>query len=111
MNTIKMLLKDESEVVLVEFAVPMHATVKCDTDEEAMAIWKRLTKENLSSVMVTLNGEVIMQFSDALLSGVQCVMNPDGTITEHIYMQGNKSPMNEEEIEYINAARVLLGEV
>lgn len=110
MDKLKMILSDQSEISLLEFALPMHATVSCTTEDEVMALWKRLTQENLTKLDIVFDGDIVLQYRYAGLEGVQCMINPDATITMHIYMGGEKVPMNEEEIEYINAAKILLGE-
>lgn len=110
MNSLKMVLNDSIEIAIREFAIPMHAIVECANEDEVMSIWKQLTTENLVKLDITLDGEVMMQYRYAGLNGVQSIINADGTVTAHIYMDGEKVPLNEEEIEYINAAKILLGE-
>lgn len=108
MENMKMVLQDGTELEIVEFALPMHAVVHCATKEEALSKWALLTQENLAAVQIRQKDTVLFAFQYAGLTGVQYVLNDDGTITAHFYMAGERATHPEEE--YISAAKILLGE-
>lgn len=100
--------KDGTELELIEFALPMHAVAHYGTKEEALSTWDLLTQENLAAVQIRQNGDVLVAFQYAGLTGVQHIINDDGTITTHFYMQGEWAAHPDEA--YISAAKILLGE-
>lgn len=108
MEHLKMILQDGTEVDIVEFTLPIHAVILCATKEEALAKWELLTQQNLTSVQIQADGETVFAFQYAGLSGVQYILNADGTITAHFYMDGERLPSVD--AEYAAAARILLGE-
>lgn len=110
MSDLKMILADKSEILIDEFTVPAHAVVVCDTDEQVVAIWKRLTEENLVSVTVKYGDKDMLGYRYAGLTGVQCVENENGTKTAHFYIDGELVFGSEEDNAYITAAKILLGE-
>lgn len=109
MDELKMVLKDGTEIVLSEFTLPLHAVVVRSTRAEVQAIWDDLTEENLETVTIQDNGEVLFTFNDAIVLGEQIVVNADSTVTGHYYLDGTRQePGNSE---YEEAGRILLGEV
>ena len=90
MENLKMVLQDGTEMEIAEFSLPMHIVVHCSTKEDALAKWALLTQENLSTVQIQQNGEVLFAFQYAGLTGVQYILNADETITAHFYMQGER---------------------
>ncbi|MCC8128298.1 MAG: hypothetical protein LIO92_13060 [Clostridiales bacterium] len=105
MATIKMVLADESEIELSEFTLPMHAVVVCAAKDDVVALWDKLTEENLSSVQIYYDGVQLYVFTNGSLNGQQTVTNTDGTLTAHFYMDGERV-----ETEYEQAGKILLGE-
>ncbi len=105
MATIKMTLADESEIELSEFTLPMHAVVVCDTKDDVVALWDRLTDENLASVGIYYDDVQLYAFTSGSLNGQQTVTNTDDTLTAHFYMDGERV-----ETEYEQAGKILLGE-
>lgn len=110
MSKLKMVLADESEVELREFTLPMHAVVTCASNDEVLAIWKRLTQDNLRSVTVMEGETAALHYQYAGLSGVQCIDNLDGTWTTHFYMEGERIAMSQEDAAYLEAGKIMLGE-
>lgn len=108
MENLKMVLQDGTEMDLKEFALPMHAIVQCTTKEDALAKWELLTQENLTYVQIQQNGDVLLAFQYAGLTGVQYILNADGTVTAHFYMEGERA--EHPDAEYIEAGKILLGE-
>lgn len=108
MENLKMVLQDGTEVDIAEFALPMHAIVQCATKEDALAKWELLTQENLTYVQIQQNGDVLLAFQYAGLSGVQYILNADGTVTAHFYMEGERA--DNPDAEYAQAGKILLGE-
>lgn len=109
MKDLKMILTDGTEVGLEEFTLPMHIIAACTSKEEVLALWDRLTPENLTEVKIKEDGETLFTFLNAGVTGQQSVLNPDNTITAHFYLDGERAALADPE--YETAARILLGEV
>lgn len=108
MENLKMVLQDGTELDLKEFALPMHAIIQCATKDDALTKWELLTQENLTYVQIQQNGEVLLAFQYAGLTGVQYILNADGTVTAHFYMDGERAETPD--AEYAQAGKILLGE-
>ncbi len=105
---IKMILKDGTEVELVEAGVSKHFVVSCSSKTAFQKIWNKMTAENLSEFQITENGNTIQTITGATLQGTQTVNNSDGTITGHFYLDGGDFVQPEDE--YSEAGKILLGE-
>lgn len=108
MENLKMVLQDGTEISISEFALPIHVVVQCADKEDALAKWESMTQENLASVQIQQNDDVLFAFQYAGVTDVQYVLNANGSITAHFYMDGERAPLPDEE--YIEAAKILLGE-
>lgn len=109
MKAIKMILKDGTEIALKAFVLPMHVVLTCDTKEEMLDVWNQFRPENLEEVKILEDDEVLFTFLYAGVTGQQSIVNTDGTITVHFYLDGEREPLADPE--YDAAARILLGEV
>lgn len=103
---LQMVLKDGSEIDLIESGLTKHYVVKCDTEDDFVSLWKLMTPDNLSEVQITEDGTVIHIIEGMTLDGTQTVTNEDGSITGHFYMSGGSYKPDE----YAEAGKILLGE-
>lgn len=113
MNDLKMILMDGTELSLDAFGIPCHAVMTCATHEEVSAIWAQLTPDNLRQIFVRQGDEVMFAYKDCSVNGEQSIVNGDGTLTVHFYMDGTRikeAALTDEDREYITAAKILLGE-
>lgn len=108
MENLKMVLQDGTEISISEFALPIHVVVQCANKEDALDKWESMAQENLTSVQIQQNNDVLFAFQYAGVTDVQYVLNANGSITAHFYMDGERAPLPDEE--YIEAAKILLGE-
>jgi len=108
MSNLKMILNDSTEVSLSEVNFPLHIVVVRDTRQEIIALWDALTSEALERVEFQENGETIFTFLNCAITGEQIVVNADGTLTGHYYLEGEREVAGESD--YETAARILLGE-
>lgn len=108
MSKLQMVLKNSTAITISEFTMPMHIVVVRDTKEEIHAIWDKLTPEALEEVIIQEDGEVWFTFLNASVTGEQLIVNADGTLTGHYYLQGERQLSGNSE--YETAARILLGE-
>ena len=102
---LSLILNDGTEIELADMTQTDDLIVKCQNKAALMAIWEKMTPENLSRVVVRRDNEVIVVMENLMLLGVQSVINPDFTITAHFYYRGSTV-----ESEYERAAKILLGE-
>lgn len=111
MNNLKMILFDGTELDIDAFGLPMHAVMTCANEDEMLAVWKQLTPMNMSTVEVQQDGETVFAFVGGSLEGQQSVVNGDGSLTVHFYMQGVRQDVTDANTqEYVTAAQILLGE-
>ena len=108
MENLKMVLYDGTEMEIAEFALPIHVVILCASKDDALEKWESLTDANLTSVQIQQNGEALFAFRYAGLTGVQYILNADGTVTAHFYMDGERAETPD--AEYAQAGRILLGE-
>ncbi len=104
--SLQLVLNDGSAIDIVEAGMTKHFVVTCADVEAFVAIWDKMTDENLSEVQITEDGNTVHTIAGMTLGGTQTVANPDGTITGHFYMDGGEYVADE----YSDAGRILLGE-
>lgn len=100
-----MILNDGTEVSIVEGGINQHFVKICNSSAEFKNVWDMFTDENLSSVIISKNGNHILQIDGMHLTGVQAFVNNNSSLTCHFYMEGGV----EIEPEYARAGRILLG--
>lgn len=103
---LKMILADESEIVIVEAGVTKHIVMLCADQAAFDAVWEKMTEENLASVRVEEDGVTVYQLVNVRLSGTQTLNNEDGTITGHFYLVDGEFVQDE----YAEAGRILIGD-
>lgn len=101
-----MVLNDGTNINISEGGLNQHFITLCGTSSDFKDIWDLMTEENLSHVEIMKNGNVIVAIEGMHLTGTQTLVNNDGTLTCHFYMEGGV----EVETEFARAGRILLGE-
>lgn len=108
----KLVLKDNSEIELIQYT--SNAFVVLCADEEAFySIWGKMTPENLSRVHIDDNGTTALILENIIFDGIQATYNNNRSITGYIYFHGQEYVLNEvseQDREYIEAGKILLGE-
>ena len=102
----QLILRDGSAIDLVEATTLKHFVVICEDVTEFVAIWDKMTLENLSEVALKEGDTAIQTISNLILVGTQTTRNSDGSITGHFYTDGGEFRRDE----YAEAGRILLGE-
>lgn len=110
MNDLKMTLANGEEVAIDSFSLPLHVVVNCTSKAAALAVWQKLTPENLEDITFFENGEKTAEFANAGITSVQFAMaEGSNDVTAHFFMFGeNRS--SAVDAEYVTAAKILLGE-
>ena len=105
------LLKDGAEIAVDEASIAPSFVVNTATKEDAVEIWNKLTIESMKEIQVKKDDVVVGTFYDATVEGVQFVVNSNGSTTAHFYLNaGVASSTTESDNEYVQAAKILLGE-
>lgn len=111
MNKFAVLLKDGTEIAVDEATIAPSFVVNTASKEAVMEIWDQLTTENLAEIRLKKDDVVVGTFYDATVENVQILPNPGGTTTAHFYLNGGAaSSAVESDAEYVQAAKILLGE-
>lgn len=111
MDNLKMILFDGTELSVDAFGLPMHAVLTCANEDEMLEKYKQLTPSNLARVAVVQGGETVFAYTGGTVEGMQSIVNPDGTLTVHFYMNGvRQEVVSKTNADYITAAKILLGE-
>lgn len=105
---LKLVLKDGTEIELKDAGYAKHFVVVCEDNSAFQEIWNKLTKDNLSEVQITEDGNTVQIVTGLTLNGTQTITNPDGTVTGHFYLDGGEYVRLGDE--YSEAAKILLGE-
>lgn len=108
MNQFIIRLKDGTEYVLADASFGSKFTIICANKTEFESVWDDMTTENMSEVTILADGLAVTTMHDLIPDGVQCVYNNGGTVTGHFYFHGGS--FVPADAEYIEAARILLGE-
>lgn len=110
MNQFRVALKDGTEYVLSDASFGSKFTIVFSNKIEFKAAWDKFTAENMESVNITADGVTVTTLHNLIPDGVQAVYNSGGdTVTGHFYFHGGD--FVPADAEYIEAARILLGEV
>lgn len=112
MEDLKLVLSNGQEIALDGLALPLSITVSCDSMSALNDIWEKLNAEGaLSEVKVLRNGSTCNAYKGVAIDGFQTVVNGDDTLTVHFYMHDNGEIQETENSEYVQVAKILLGEV
>lgn len=110
---IKLILTDGTELSLDAFGLPCHAVMQAASPKAVVELWDKLTPYNLRQIFVRQGDEVMFAYKDCAINGEQSIVNGDGTLTVHFYLDGTRikeATLTDEDREYITAAKILLGE-
>lgn len=106
---LKLILKDNTEIILADGNFIQKFTTICKNKQEINYLWNKMTSENLSDVKIILGENIIQTIKNIVIDGMQIAYNSDQTYTVHFYFYGAEFG-NEQQKEYIQAAKILLGE-
>lgn len=110
---LKLILTDGTELSLDAFGLPCHAVTQAASPETVVELWDKLTPDNLRQIFVRQGDEVMFAYKNCSVNGEQSIVNGDGTLTVHFYLDGTRikeATLTDEDREYITAAKILLGE-
>lgn len=111
-NNLTLILLDGTELSIDSFGYPCHVVMQCADHDEMHGVWAKLTDVNLRRIEIAQGEEKLAAYNDCFLHGQQSVTNPDGTLTVHWYLDGTRDNLvSDDDREYIEAAKILLGEV
>lgn len=111
MNNLTLILPDNTVIPIEDGSLSGAVLVLFDTKEDLMEAWSHMTPDNLTTVKIARDdGTVLHTMHGVSLDGIQTVVNPDGTLTAHFYMHETVTGNITTDAEYIQAAKILLGE-
>ena len=109
-----MRLADGELIGIDGFGTPLYTVATYASKAEALAVWEKLTPEALAEIAIVEaeSGSTVAAFKNVVLDAV--VFNGDwkGLVTVQLQMHGDavgETPA--EDADYIEAAKILLGEV
>ena len=113
MSVFKIKLRDGTEYQLADGDIGSKFSIVCNSKEVFLGIWQTMTNENLSEVTVTIDGNILTVMKYLILDGTQAIFSPTGTIMGLFYFHGAEynTPVQPYDEDYIEAAKILLGEV
>ena len=97
--------------------LPLHISKECKTKEECYNVFDSFFDgEALKKIIVSQDGVMILTANDVTFDGVQAMRNSyTREFTAHVYLSTESytsgQERTEEENEYIEAAKIMLGEV
>lgn len=111
MSVYKITLKDGTEYTLADASFGSKFTILCDDRADFLEAWDSLTPENIDEVTISSDDTVVTTIRSLILDGAQAVYGMNGTVTGHFYFHGAEyDAIDPEFSDYIEAARILLGE-
>lgn len=102
-------LSDQTVIKLTDAGYTKKFTTICNNKEQIVYLWNKMTPANTSIAWIKLGEEVIQVLTGLIVDGLQIVYNEDETYTVHFYFY-NASYSKDVDAEYIQAAKILLGE-
>lgn len=106
-----MILKDGTTIPIVDGSYTGAVVLICDNRQALMDIWDQLTPDNLQALQITQDdGTVVHTLHGAVIDSMQVVTNPDGTLTVHFYLSETMTGNATTDAEYVQAAKIMLGE-
>lgn len=106
-----MILKDGTTIPIVYGSYTGAVILIVENRQALMDTWAQLTPDNLTEVRITRDDDTPLHtLHGAVMDSQQSVTNPDGTLTVHFYMSETETGDITTDAEYIQAAKILLGE-
>lgn len=102
-------LSDQTVIELADASYTTKFSTVCKNKEEVMYLWNKMTPANTSIAWIKLGEETIQVLTGLIVDGLQIAYNKDDTYTVHFYFY-NASYSKDVDQEYIQAAKILLGE-
>lgn len=107
----KMTLHNGTSIPIIDGSYTGAVILIADTQQAVMDTWKQLTPDALQEVRITHDDDTpIHTLHGAVIDSLQIVPNPDGTHTVHIYMSETITGDIPTDAEYVQAAKIMLGE-
>lgn len=104
-----LILSDQTKIKLTDGNFIQKFTTICNTKEQVLYLWNKMTPANTSIAWIQLGGQTIQVLTGLIVDGLQISYNKDDTYTVHFYFYG-ASYAKDIEQEYVQAAKILLGE-
>ena len=79
MNTI-LVLKDGTEITLGDNSSRTHLLVASESRTAMVAVWEKLTRDNLQSLQLKVEGQVTGEYGDMLLVSETSTVDVDGSV-------------------------------
>ena len=106
---LKLILNDQTTIELTDATYTSKFSTVCQTKEEVFYLWNKMTQQNISRVEIKIGEQTIQVITGLIIDGMQITYNPDKTYTVHFYYYGATYAKDIEQ-EYVQAAKILLGE-
>lgn len=105
-----LILKSGTEIPIVDGSLTGAVVLTVENKEALLEIWNQLTPDELHEVRISNGSTVLRTMYGVVVDSIQAVPNPDGDITVHIYMHETVTGNITTDAEYVQAAKILLGE-
>ena len=100
MSNTTLVLKDGTEITLGNNSSRTHLLVTSTSKAEMVGIWDKLTKDNLQTVQLKIDGQVTGEYGDMILVNETSMLNADSSVfTEFIIREKTEIEKLREEIE------------
>lgn len=112
----KATLANGTQIPIQSYHIPLDVIFLCPDPASMVEVWDQFAAEGaLDTLVISDDDHTLGCYYGCKISGVQSVINPDGTLTVHIYMYETgtapePSGLTPEDEAYITAAKILLGE-
>ena len=106
-----MILKEGTTIPIVDGSYTGAVVLIVEDRQTLIDIWAQLTTDNLAEVRITKDDDTPLNtLHGAVMDSMQVVTNPDGTLTAHFYLSETITGDVPTDTEYVQAAKILLGE-
>lgn len=107
-------LADGERIGIDGFGTPLYAVATFASKADALAAWDKLTPEALEEITISEadSGNIVAAFRDVVLDAVSFNDAGEGMLMAQFHMHGEAvGDSTVEDADYIEAAKILLGEV
>lgn len=106
MSNTTLVLKDGTEITLGNNSSRTHLLVTSASKAEMVGIWDKLTKDNLQTVQLKIDGQVTGEYGDMLLVNETSILKADSSVdTEFIIREKTEIEKLREEIEALKTGQ------
>lgn len=107
----KMILHNGTTIPIVDGSYTGAVVLIVEDRQGLIDIWAQLTPDNLTEVRITKDDDTPLHtLHGAVMDSMQVISNPDGTLTAHFYLSETLTGDVSTDAEYVQAAKILLGE-